>query len=174
MSLVATGLIGGLAGLVIGTFVSETIKQTVAAMFTRLAGRGHAARVMNAVVMEVPDTWEGYTYEYAELRVLGMRLAVTVTNHSDQLVKSVHVRMRRPPNEVDTARAVPAIAAGGSGRFTISRDLGLIEDAPFEEEEPGWRVAYVFEADFDDTDGRRWRLTFDPLTWTQRVAALRR
>jgi len=69
---------------------------------------------------------------------------------------------------------VPAITPGANAHFAISRDLGLPEDAPFEEEEPGWQINYVFEADFGDTDGRRWRLSLDPSTWAQRASRLRR
>jgi hypothetical protein len=164
----------GLTGLGVGAYVSETAKRAAGSVFDRIGGRGRAAHAMNQVVLEVPARWEGYSYEFEELDVVGMRLALTLTNHSDQLIKNVHVRMRRPPSEVDVARMVPAIAPGARSSFTISRDLGLVEDAPFEEEAPGWQINYSFEADFDDADGRRWRLRLDPSTWTQGVSPLRR
>src|SRR5579885_1977162 len=161
--------VAGIGGVAIGAFVSQFARQGADSISKRIGARGNAARAMNAVVMEVPSDWDGYSYrvEDSDLTVVGMQLLVRVTNHSDQLIKNLHVRMLRPPGDVDTAKFVPAIPAGQTERFLIARTLGLVDDGPFEEEEPGWIVNYEFEADFDDTDGRGWRLSFDPLTWTQ-------
>ena len=86
----------GLTGLGVGAYVSETAKRAAGSVYDRVGGRGRAARAMNEVVMDVPAMWEGYSYDFEELEVVGMRLALIVTNHSDQLIKNVHVRMRRP------------------------------------------------------------------------------
>jgi hypothetical protein len=173
MNWLYTGLVG-VAGLGVGAFVSEAAKQAAGSVSSRIGGRRRSARAMNAVVMDVLNMWKGFSYEYDDLQVVGMDVQVTLTNHSDQLVKNVRVRMRHlDDDDVDTAKWVPAIGAGSTEQFTISRELGLDDDRPYVEEEPGWQIYYSFEADFDDTDGHGWRLTLDPLTWTQRVTPRR-
>lgn len=168
-------IIAGAVGLVVGgfggAFFSEAGKQAASSVASRLGGRSQAARAMNQVVMTVLPKWEGYTYEVEQLEIAAMRVSISLTNHSDRLIKNVRVRMRHwSDDDVNGARMIPAIAAGATEAFTVERSLGLLDDAPFEEEDEGWETDYLFEADFDDFDGREWRLTFDPFAPIQRVA----
>jgi hypothetical protein len=124
---------------------------------------------MRSVVMEVEPFWKGSWYEYNDLSVAVLTANLTLANHSKQLVKNVRVTMHRRPHGIDTAKMVLALPAGEIASVSISRELGLVEDAPFEEEQGNWLDFYWFEAEFEDTRGASWRLYYNPRDEKQTV-----
>jgi hypothetical protein len=168
----STGLaaaLAGLGGLAAGTFLSETIKGFLAVVFRRSEQRAQQAPQMRSVVMDVDPFVDAYFYDFEELRVLGFRAKVTLTNHSQQLVKNILVTMHRRPEGIDSARMLAALASNQSVSVTVSHDLGLDEDQPFEEMDGDWLDFYWFEANFEDTHGHRWRLYYNPRDRRQTV-----
>jgi hypothetical protein len=162
--------LGALGGLAVGTFLSETIKSTVALIFRGRERRADQVPAMRNVVLRVEPAWNGSSEEYGEMTVGVLEATLTVENHSDQLIKNVRASMRRRPNGVDTARMVPAIAAKTSAQIIVKRELGLIpEDQPFEEEDTAWLDLYWFEVGFEDTYGNAWRLYYNPRDQEQTV-----
>jgi hypothetical protein len=170
MLTVIVGVVSGLAGLVAGSTVSESIKAGIGYLLQRGERRSQRDEELRKVVMEVDPKWEGYTYEYrGDLDVAGMRVKVELTNHGSQLVKNVRVTMRRRPSGVDSARMLPALPPGKTEVISIERDLGLIDDQPFEEVEGDWLEHFWFEALYEDTGGRGWRLEYNPRDDNQTV-----
>jgi hypothetical protein len=80
--------------------------------------------------------------------------------------------MHRRPTGIDSAKMVPAITAGSSSVAEINRELGLIEDVPFDEEEGPWLDLYWFEAVFKDVRGTSWKVFYNPRDQVQNVERL--
>jgi hypothetical protein len=158
----AVGVGGGLAGLTIGTFLSETIKSAVGLVFRQSERRADQVPAMRSVVLNVDSMWKPGGYYYDGLDIATLDATLTLENHSGQLIKNVRASMHKRPNGVDTARMVPAVPANGSTQIVITRELGLLDDQPFEEDQTYWLNLYWFEVLFEDTHGNRWRLYFNP------------
>jgi hypothetical protein len=164
-----TAVISGLIGLGIG-LSRDAIKGIGTAAFQSVERRRAQAPAMRAVVMDVAQKWEGYTYEYGVLTVVGIRVFVELRNFSGQLVKNIRVHMHHRPDGIDSANMLPALPADGQPvTVTIQRELGLDDDRPYREEDPDWLDDYWFEADYDDVHGGRWRLTYNPRDQKQSV-----
>jgi hypothetical protein len=169
MSIGIAGVVGALAGLIAGTLLSETIKSTVGLIFRRGERRADQVPAMRSVVLHVDPEWQGRHRDYGELTVAIIEVSLTIENHSGQLIKNVRASMRRRPDGVNTAPMVPAIAANANARIVISRELGLIDDQPFEEDAPSWLNLYWFEVGFEDTYGNAWHLYYNPRDARQTV-----
>ena len=128
---------------------------------------------MRKVVLTPPSSFfDGYFDDYpgGDITVYGLRAKLTLTNHSDQLIKNVRATMRRRPNGMNTAPLVPAVSAGQSVPITINRELGIDDDRPFPEEEaPNWLDMFWFEVQFEDTHGNAWVLYCNPRDEKQTV-----
>jgi hypothetical protein len=167
--IVVTALISGLIGLVIG-LGRDTIRGVGAAALDSFERRRAQTPAMKAVVMDVAENWEGYSYEYGALTVVGMRVSVDLRNFSGQLVKNVRVRMNHRPDGIDSAQMLPALPADEQPvTLTIARELGLDDDRPYREEDPDWLDYYWFEADYEDVHGGLWRLSYNPRDQKQSV-----
>jgi hypothetical protein len=167
-STITWAAVTGLVFFGLGVAFSETVKGGIAAGFSASARRREHGQEMRKVVLEVDPEWTGSGYSYRGLDVAVLEATVRVANHGSALIKNVRARMHKRPTGVESARMVPAIPAGGVETITITRDLGLIDDQPFDDEED-WLNHYWFEADFEDTKGQRWLVTYNPRDEKQTV-----
>jgi hypothetical protein len=167
-STVTWAAVSGVVFFALGVGLSELIRGGTQAGISAEKKRREHGEEMRKVVLAVEPKWNGTSYEDGVYDLAVLQATVRVSNHGTALVKNVRVRMHKRPTGVETARMLPALPPGETQTVIIERALGLIEEQPFEEEDD-WLSLYWFDAEFEDTRGRTWLVTYNPRDETQTV-----